>query len=873
MCQALKGEIAAAKSDPSRSFNVNNGTKVHSDERGHLYSFKAEIATPIPPETPVRLVLDSSDIRKGVLVAIKDFDILIKLAQDSGEKINRAKITSDPWFIFDILKKRLEEKLDQQYDGNNLPGILLGLHSTTKKTTKNGYKKGIAALESLGDENLQPNSDQRAVLRACLSNNLRFIWGPPGTGKTSSLAQVVRAYFENNERVLVLAHANAAVDVAMDRISRVFSGAAALEEGQVVRIGAAQLPEVLENNYILPEKILEEQQPELVAEKLELEDRLNSLIKSIGKARNRERRKALAEDIEKIREQLAAVNESFRSAMSAIVKDASVIGATFSRFIIDEQVWSWEPDVSIIDEASMAPFPSVLAAALQSRNRQMIFGDFRQLPPICLSESTSAKLWLSRDTFDIAGVRSKIDSGEQDRRVEMLGIQYRMAQPICDVVSRLAYNGKLKTAPVVPARVQSVIGQEPWAGHSLVLIDTSGLSPICFREPKAGSFSRINLLHAAISATYADAALKAELNDIGIISPYKAQSRIASILNYKSCERGEVTAATVHRFQGSERDVVFLDLVDAPFEKGASNLTGRDYDTALRLVNVGASRPKGKLVVVADVEFITERHDYKSPSRMLMNLIQERGHVTKLTPAKLEGVGASLSFKWFGKWADIRAAIASDVKKVDGPVYMNLQNQFPVTKGMVTALQGNIEKGFETIVFTLISNVGALEDTRVDLRLTNPPGGFLALIGSEIVYLGSCYPESCFVRLEDRRTSELLAQMVLGTYISTAPPSADIEKALGEICGRCPDCGENRRPVKNANGHLVLRCKNIEHSSQKLDVRQAEKIVETMKIRCKTCRSPAAVKATGNYFQIECTCKNNGCTGTPPDFDQLFGGQ
>ena len=51
-----------------------------------------------------------------------------------------------------------------------------------------------------------------------MKNDVTFIWGPPGTGKTYTLAQIAIKCIENNERVLIISHSNVAVDGAIERI-------------------------------------------------------------------------------------------------------------------------------------------------------------------------------------------------------------------------------------------------------------------------------------------------------------------------------------------------------------------------------------------------------------------------------------------------------------------------------------------------------------------------------------------------------------------------------------------------------------------------------------------------------------------------------
>src|SRR5882724_7829083 len=55
---------------------------------------------------------------------------------------------------------------------------------------------------------------RRIVEQAC-GSTLTYIWGPPGTGKTYTIAHLVTALVEAGERVLVSSHTHAAVDQAL----------------------------------------------------------------------------------------------------------------------------------------------------------------------------------------------------------------------------------------------------------------------------------------------------------------------------------------------------------------------------------------------------------------------------------------------------------------------------------------------------------------------------------------------------------------------------------------------------------------------------------------------------------------------------------
>jgi hypothetical protein len=139
-----------------------------------------------------------------------------------------------------------------------------------------------------------------------------------------------------------------------------------------------------------------------------------------------------------------------------------VVAATLSRLAIDDIVWNWPTDAIVLDEISMAGFCTVLAAALRAPKRLLLFGDFRHLPPIHLSQTRAARRWLGRDAFEIVGVRQQIEAEETESGVTLLITQYRMASPIAAVVSQLADGGRLRSGPGIAKARQALRAFGPW---------------------------------------------------------------------------------------------------------------------------------------------------------------------------------------------------------------------------------------------------------------------------------------------------------------------------------------------------------------------------------------------------------------------------
>ncbi|MCL5278458.1 MAG: AAA domain-containing protein [Planctomycetes bacterium] len=92
------------------------------------------------------------------------------------------------------------------------PGLLSPLSVATFHPAKG--KVGFAALRSTPVLINFDGQPRRIAEQAC-GSQVTYIWGPPGTGKTYTIAHLVTALIEAGERVLVCSHTHAAVDQAL----------------------------------------------------------------------------------------------------------------------------------------------------------------------------------------------------------------------------------------------------------------------------------------------------------------------------------------------------------------------------------------------------------------------------------------------------------------------------------------------------------------------------------------------------------------------------------------------------------------------------------------------------------------------------------
>lgn len=330
-------------------------------------------------------------------------------------------------------------------------------------------------------------------------------------------------------------------------------------------------------------------------------------------------------------DEIGALQREIAGLAAAVVADALVLGSTGARaYLSIEQIGP--VDLVIVDEASMMLLPLVWFVAGMSKERVVLCGDFRQLPPIIQSENEAVLAVIGGDVFHAAGV-SALDP--RDRRIVMLDTQRRMDKAICALISGPMYAGRLRTATDEAFRTEraSRMRPPPPFERALTLIDTSDLHPL---EAFDDSGSRYNMMHALLVRNIAwhlaqHGYIKGR-EDLAVCTPYAAQTKlIKKLLEGESLT--DVQVGTVHAFQGDERNAIVLE---SPESEGRPKL-GRFVtgvppdDTGARLINVAVSRAQNHLIVIANLSHLDRLLPSYALLRSVLHQIEMSGDVV---PAK-----------------------------------------------------------------------------------------------------------------------------------------------------------------------------------------------------------------------------------------------
>jgi ATP-dependent RNA/DNA helicase IGHMBP2 len=442
------------------------------------------------------------------------------------------------------------------------------------------------------------------------NRHLSLIHGPPGTGKTSTVAELIQqAVHHHKYKVLVAAPSNVAVDNVLERIvesqgkqkhrrSTNSNKTTSSPRIRAVRIGhpARIKPAILQ--YSLEAQVQSAEGTEIVqAVRQELQSFLQILLKpkSSLSSRGTDSRSTAYREVKLLRKE---VRERETKVVQSLLRDAQVVLCTnvgaANRILKD-----MEFDLVIIDEAAQALEASCWIPILKGR-RLVLAGDHCQLPPTIKCNDPMVQKGLAITLFERI-LKSYKETTDQVSR--MLQVQYRMHQSIADWASRAMYHGELRTHKSVAQHVLSDLATyhhhdgEDHPQPALLLIDTAGCG---MEEGETSAGSRFNEGEAQLVVQHVQTLLRAGVKpeDIAVISPYNGQVELLRTLILPEIAP-KLEIRSVDGFQGGEREAVILSLVRCN-NKGVIGFLGDS-----RRLNVAITRAKRQCAVICDTETVT----------------------------------------------------------------------------------------------------------------------------------------------------------------------------------------------------------------------------------------------------------------------------
>ncbi|MFB7321635.1 AAA domain-containing protein [Streptomyces sp. NPDC056190] len=438
-------------------------------------------------------------------------------------------------------------------------------------------------------------------------------------------------------------------------------------------------------------------------------------------------RSALVKQAEAAQKALDELERQRKKIQDTVRAKCRVMGATVAKAVQARKLLD-RVDVVVIDEAGMVDLPSAWLVAGLAGKRVVVAGDFRQLPAVTKGEGDRkateeerehSRQWASRDAFHAAGLVTASGAVRQDPRLVSLDTQYRMREPICEVVNVVAY----PDVPLATGRDdRSRIPFNALVDSPVILVDTS-------KQRIAGPDNKANTVNEAVvhelvrGLQYEDVLPgrkwvgtevphgERATDRLAVITPYRAQVKaLQGSLKYRFGEEYEGLVDTIHRFQGSQRPIVIFDTAvgagkDPGFFYKGSGLSSH----TCRLLNVALSRAQDHLIVVADLAHLRRHLAPHSEARVMLDHLESHAQVMsadQLVPIRDAAQLSALTEEELQRPAffpadEVYKAVEWDIEQATASIgiYCPFLDPNPVRKW--SALLGRrVDDGVRVVVYT-----------------------------------------------------------------------------------------------------------------------------------------------------------------------------
>jgi len=417
------------------------------------------------------------------------------------------------------------------------------------------------------------SSQQEAVQFALASQDLAIIHGPPGTGKTTTVVELICQAIQQGHKVLACAPSNTASDNLLARL--------VAARQKVVRVGhPARVDERL-REFTLDAQVADDEMMSIVRDMLREAERL---FRKAGRFTRAKPAPGAKQDMRREARRLKGDARMLeRQAVKTVLDRADVVCATttFNEDLLGDLRFG----LVVIDEACQSTEPGCWIPVLRAE-RIVLAGDHCQLPPTVLSKP-AARAGLATSLLE------RLVGHYGDSVTRQLDVQYRMHTQIMQFSSQQFYDDTLEAHETVASHLLHdlpVIEPSLLTIDPVTFIDTAGadwheeLEPNgeSKRNPKEGAFvlRKVRQLQEAGLSP----------RDMAVIAPYSAQVRWLR----EQWDADDLEIDTVDGFQGREKEAVLISCV-------RSNATGEiGFLADTRRMNVALTRARRKLIVVGD---------------------------------------------------------------------------------------------------------------------------------------------------------------------------------------------------------------------------------------------------------------------------------
>lgn len=650
---ALDEEVAAVKERPSQD-TLEAGTYTsNKDSEDHDYKFRS-VNSGLRFAEVIRAKAGDKSYTISYVDAKED-EITLRFPEHLGPQI----VSIDLEWENDFVLRKMQDQLrliqtaerDEQF--MRIRDLFYPTPVSRVEPAKTEYARKLyemGEVEVIQDG--KRNEAQLEAIQKALYNRVSFVWGPPGTGKTSTLGYIVANFVKRGDRVLFVSNTNRAVDVGMLSVMEALMATRASDEiPNITRFGdialssesldriqharqadvrrtrlrqrAQRCQELLSRHKVLQDELEAiELDGGVPPEDLEVQiDASISEIRRYGGVRKME------DLVDNLQQQLQ--NADYYELISK-----KAVGTTLAKVCTSDLFFDMDFDAVVVDESSMASLPFLAIMASRCVKHLVVAGDPMQLPPIAITSNKDASKTLEQDVFAFASRAEQVSElfdwhDFNPLQTTFFDVQYRLKEDLAEIISEVFYEGRLRTGTPSGA-VTSVSNKTNDSQASYSVVDTSFFEPILTKKNNDYGFSPINEMHQKILTDLVYQLVAKDLipmEHIGVIVPFRsAVWDLRRALNKKGLT--EVEVGTIHTFQGREKRVIIFDTVMSGMTERnqVRHFSVRPFDEAKnglsvpRLLNVAFSRARERLIILADMNHVKKVYSGKFLGKLLTRL-------------------------------------------------------------------------------------------------------------------------------------------------------------------------------------------------------------------------------------------------------------
>lgn len=433
------------------------------------------------------------------------------------------------------------------------------------------------------------DDDNLKELLAPFADRISFVFGPPGTGKTTRLSNIINTIITNFDecKILVLAPTNKACDVLASKILSI-NPESTTWLGRFVNVGDDRL-----EDYNI---------------KIERDSEFYSLPKCC-----------------------------LISTIARLPFDGFTSSDDGSTHPIKELDWNFV----VIDEASMIPLADVVFALYNFRNTMFfIAGDPFQIDPI-----VREKRWQHENIYSMVNLNDFKSPTTEPVQFNVMNLetQYRSVPAIGEVFSEFSYKGSLKhnrnkndlkkiTIPGFDIKPLNIITFPVYRFDNIFKPNKLDGSPIHIYSA---------ILTSEICRYFAyniQAEPSTEIITVGIICPYSAQAQLVQKLieqNENITGNVKFVVGTVHSFQGDQCEIIFA--IMNPPSITSSNVNNV-FLNRKEIINVAVSRASDYLFLLMPHPDYEGFDNLKELNRLGKIMSHRRGNINSMTCDQVEEV-------------------------------------------------------------------------------------------------------------------------------------------------------------------------------------------------------------------------------------------